>query len=144
MRPSLLCSKLIEISYIDLAEQTLNTLENISEELPSSIVRENGLAALLNCLDFSSAALRTALQAASNCRRNVPPEYFQMIRGVWPIIRNCFGCSDQCQIEFCLPLGHSPHRLVLSIITRILRFSSMLSSSRPLTRFYHPRASTLR
>jgi E3 ubiquitin-protein ligase TRIP12 len=82
----------------------LQTLEKISEEFPSSIVRENGLAALLNYLDFFSIAVqRTALQAASNCCRNVPPEHFQMIRGVWPIIRNCLGYSDQRLVEFaCL------------------------------------------
>lgn len=99
-----LCSKLIEISYIDLAEQTLSTLEKISEEFPSSIVREGGLAALLNYLDFFSIAVqRTALQAASNCCRNISPEHFPMIRGVWPIIRNCLSYSDQRLVEFaCL------------------------------------------
>ncbi|KAI1791847.1 hypothetical protein LXA43DRAFT_380217 [Ganoderma leucocontextum] len=99
-----LCSKLIEISYIDLAEQTLSTLEKISEEFPSSIVREGGLAALLNYLDFFSIAVqRTALQAASNCCRNVSIEHFPMIRGVWPIIRNCLGYSDQRLVEYaCL------------------------------------------
>ncbi|TFY64792.1 hypothetical protein EVG20_g5828 [Dentipellis fragilis] len=99
-----LCSKLIEISYIDLAEQTLSTLEKISEEFPSSIVREGGLSALLNYLDFFSIAVqRTALQAAANCCRNVPNEHFQMIRDVWPIIRNCLGYSDQRLVEFaCL------------------------------------------
>ncbi|GLB41853.1 putative protein with domain Homologous to E6-AP Carboxyl Terminus with [Lyophyllum shimeji] len=77
-----LCSKLIEISYIDLAEQTLSTMEKISEEFPSSIVREGGLAALLNYLDFFSIAVqRTALQAASNCCRNVATEHFPMIKG---------------------------------------------------------------
>ncbi|KAG6833243.1 hypothetical protein H0H87_009864 [Tephrocybe sp. NHM501043] len=99
-----LCSKLIEISYIDLAEQTLSTLEKISEEFPSSIVREGGLAALLNYLDFFSIAVqRTALQAASNCCRNVASEHFPMIKGVWPIIRNCLTYSDQRLVEFaCL------------------------------------------
>ncbi|KAG1780930.1 hypothetical protein EV702DRAFT_963221 [Suillus placidus] len=99
-----LCSKLIQISYIDLAEQTLSTLEKISEEFPSSIVRENGLAALLNYLDFFSIAVqRTALQAAANCCRNISPDHFQMILGVWPIIRNCIGYSDQRLVEFaCL------------------------------------------
>ncbi|PFH51865.1 hypothetical protein AMATHDRAFT_141636 [Amanita thiersii Skay4041] len=96
-----LCSKLIEISYIDLAEQTLSTLEKISEEYPSAIVREGGLAALLNYLDFFSIAVqRTALQAASNCCRNVSTEYFPMVRGVWPIIRNCLLYSDQRLVEF--------------------------------------------
>ncbi|KAG6821487.1 hypothetical protein H0H93_010211 [Arthromyces matolae] len=99
-----LCSKLIEISYIDLAEQTLSTMEKISEEFPSSIVREGGLAALLNYLDFFSIAVqRTALQAASNCCRNVATEHFPMIKGVWPIIGNCLTYSDQRLVEFsCL------------------------------------------
>ncbi|KAH8075865.1 hypothetical protein BXZ70DRAFT_712273 [Cristinia sonorae] len=116
-----LCSKLIEISYIDLAEQTLSTLEKISEEFPSSIVREGGLAALLNYLDFFSIAVqRTALQAASNCCRNVSTEHFPMIKGVWPIIRNCLGYSDQRLVEYaCLCViriidayhRHSPENL---------------------------------
>ncbi|KAI8996413.1 hypothetical protein BD414DRAFT_455102 [Trametes punicea] len=99
-----LCSKLVEISYIDLAEQTLSTLEKISEEFPSSIVREGGLAALLNYLDFFSIAVqRTAMQAAANCCRNVSVEHFPMIRAVWPIIRNCLGYSDQRLVEYaCL------------------------------------------
>ncbi|KAI0287813.1 hypothetical protein BC826DRAFT_1093244 [Russula brevipes] len=67
------------------------TLEKISEEFPSSIVRENGLAALLNYLDFFSIAVqRTALQAASNCCRNVPPEHFQMIRAYQRLVE--FAC----------------------------------------------------
>jgi E3 ubiquitin-protein ligase TRIP12 len=67
-------------------------------------VRENGLAALLNYLDFFSIAVqRVALQAASNCCRNILPEYFNMIRGVWPIIRNCLTYADQRLVEFaCL------------------------------------------
>jgi E3 ubiquitin-protein ligase TRIP12 len=67
-------------------------------------VREGGLAALLNYLDFFSIAVqRTALQAASNCCRNVSPEHFSMICGVWPIIRNCLTYSDQRLVEFsCL------------------------------------------
>jgi E3 ubiquitin-protein ligase TRIP12 len=79
-------------------------MEKISEEFPSSIVREGGLAALLNYLDFFSIAVqRTALQAAANCCRNVSPEHFSMIRAVWPIIRNCLGYSDQRLVEFaCL------------------------------------------
>ena len=79
-------------------------MEKISEEFPSSIVREGGLAALLNYLDFFSIAVqRTALQAASNCCRNVSPDHFSMINGAWPIIRNCLGYSDQRLVEFaCL------------------------------------------
>lgn len=79
-------------------------MEKISEEFPSAIVREGGLAALLNYLDFFSIAVqRTALQAASNCCRNVSSEHFRMINGAWPIIRNCLSYSDQRLVEFaCL------------------------------------------
>ncbi|KDQ11912.1 hypothetical protein BOTBODRAFT_113824 [Botryobasidium botryosum FD-172 SS1] len=99
-----LCSKLVEISYIDLAEQTLSTLEKISEEYPSAVVREGGLSALLNYLDFFSTSIqRTALQAAANCCRNVSPDSFTMIRDVFPIIRNVLGYSDQRLVEYaCL------------------------------------------
>ncbi|KAI0704459.1 hypothetical protein C8T65DRAFT_741026 [Cerioporus squamosus] len=131
-----LCSKLIEISYIDLAEQTLSTLEKISEEFPSSIVREGGLAALLNYLDFFSIAVqRTALQAASNCCRNVSVEHFPMIRGVWPIIRNCLGYSDQRLVEYaCLCViriidsyyRSSPENLEALVDTDLIRAINML------------------
>ena len=47
-----LCQKLLEISFIDLAEQALSTLEKISVEYPTSIVREGGLTACLSYLDF--------------------------------------------------------------------------------------------
>ena len=42
-----LCQKLLEIHYIDVAEQALSTLEKISIEFPASIVREGGLNACL-------------------------------------------------------------------------------------------------
>src|ERR1700729_1120253 len=79
-------------------------MEKISEEFPSSIVREGGLAALLNYPDFFSIAVqRTALQAASNCCRNVSADHFTMIQAIWPIIRNCLSYSDQRLVEFaCL------------------------------------------
>ncbi|KAI0794507.1 hypothetical protein C8Q74DRAFT_1365946 [Fomes fomentarius] len=133
-----LCSKLIEISYIDLAEQTLSTLEKISEEFPSSIVREGGLAALLNYLDFFSIAVqRTALQAASNCCRNVSTEHFPMIRAVWPIIRNCLGYSDQRLVEYaCLCViriidsyyRSSPESLEALVDVDLIRAVNMLLS----------------
>ena len=65
----------------------LSALERIYEECPSSIVCENGLAALFNYLDFFSIIVQcTALQAASNQCQDVSHEHFQMIHGVWPII----------------------------------------------------------
>lgn len=49
-----LCNKLLEIKYIDLTEQALQTLEMISRDPIShnSIISNNGLTACLQYLDF--------------------------------------------------------------------------------------------
>ncbi|KLT39033.1 hypothetical protein CC85DRAFT_298164 [Cutaneotrichosporon oleaginosum] len=95
-----LCSKLNEISYIELAEQTLSTMEKISAEYPGAIVREGGLGALLNFLPFFSTNVqRTAVTAAANCCRNVSGDYFAMVREVFPILREVLTQSDQRLVE---------------------------------------------
>lgn len=95
-----LCSKLTEIQYIELAEQALSTLKNISKETGSAIVRDGGLGAMLNFLDFFSTHVQqTALSAAANCCRNLSPEYFPMIRDVFPMIRNVLGYPDSKLVE---------------------------------------------
>ncbi|BEI86859.1 hypothetical protein CcaverHIS002_0702050 [Cutaneotrichosporon cavernicola] len=95
-----LCSKLNEISYIELAEQTLSTMEKISVEYPGAIVREGGLGALLNFLPFFSTNVqRTAVTAAANCCRNVSIDYFAMVRDAFPILREVLTQSDQRLVE---------------------------------------------
>lgn len=95
-----LCDKLKDIQYIDLAEQTLSTLEKISEEVPSSIVREGGLTALLTYIDFFSFHVqRTAVTAAANCCRNLTPDSFARVVEVMPIFKNILGYPDQRVVE---------------------------------------------
>lgn len=95
-----LCEKLLEIHYIDLAEQALSTLEKISVEYPSSIVREGGLTACLTYLDFfATSTQRTAVTTAANCCRNIPEDSFPVIRDVMPILLNVLGSSDQKVVE---------------------------------------------
>ncbi|OCF37256.1 E3 ubiquitin-protein ligase TRIP12 [Kwoniella heveanensis BCC8398] len=95
-----LCSKLNEISYIELAEQTLSTLEKISVEYPAAIVREGGLGALLNYLPFFSTNVqRTAVTAAANCCRNIAGEHYSKIKEVFPTIRDTLTSGDQRLVE---------------------------------------------
>ncbi|GAA5832992.1 hypothetical protein JCM11251_006474 [Rhodosporidiobolus azoricus] len=95
-----LCDKLKDIQYIDLAEQTLSTLEKISEEVPSSIVREGGLSALLTYLDFFSFHVqRTAVTAAANCCRSLQFDSFPAVLEAMPIFRNILGYPDQRVVE---------------------------------------------
>lgn len=95
-----LCQKLLEIHYIDVAEQALSTLEKISVEFPSSIVREGGLTACLTYLDFfATSTQRTAVTTAANCCRNIPEDSFPVVRDVMPILLNVLGSSDQRVVE---------------------------------------------
>ncbi|WRT67885.1 uncharacterized protein IL334_004859 [Kwoniella shivajii] len=95
-----LCSKLAEITYIELAEQTLSTLEKISAEYPAAIVREGGLGALLNYLPFFSTNVqRTAVTAAANCCRNISNEHYARIKEVFPTLRDTLGSGDQRLVE---------------------------------------------
>jgi len=95
-----LCQKLLEIQFIDLAEQALSTLEKISVEYPTSIVREGGLTACLSYLDFfATSTQRTAVTTAANCCRNIPEDSFGVIRDVMPILLNVLGSSDQRVVE---------------------------------------------
>ncbi|SZF05641.1 unnamed protein product [Blumeria hordei] len=95
-----LCQKLLEIHFIDLAEQALSTLEKISVEYPASIVREGGLTACLTYLDFfATSTQRTAVTTAANCCRNIPEDSFPIIRDVMPILLNVLGSNDQKVVE---------------------------------------------
>lgn len=97
---SVLCQKLLEIDYIDLAEQALSTLEKISIEYPASIVREGGLTACLSYLDFfATGTQRVAVTTAANCCRNIPDDSFPVIKDVMPILLNVLGSNDQRVVE---------------------------------------------
>ncbi|KAL2187602.1 hypothetical protein L209DRAFT_685765 [Thermothelomyces heterothallicus CBS 203.75] len=96
----ILCQKLLEISFIDLAEQALSTLEKISLEYPSTIVREGGLTACLSYLEFfATSTQRVAVTTAANCCQNLDLESFPVVRDVMPILLNVLGSSDQKVVE---------------------------------------------
>lgn len=95
-----LCQKLLEINFIDLAEQALITLEKISIEFPSSIVREGGLTACLSYIDFfATSTQRTAMTTAANCCRNIPDDSFSTVRDVMPKLLETLSFSDQKVVE---------------------------------------------
>jgi E3 ubiquitin-protein ligase TRIP12 len=96
----ILCQKLLEIAFIDLAEQALTTLEKISVDYPTSIVREGGLTACLSYLEFfPTSTQRSAVTTAANCCRNIPHDSFSTVRDVMPILLNIFNSGDQRVVE---------------------------------------------
>ncbi|KAJ3299339.1 Ubiquitin fusion degradation protein 4 [Borealophlyctis nickersoniae] len=62
-----LVGKLMEVQYIDLAEQVLSVLEKISVDYSAAVVHANGLLAVLQYIEFFSLHVqRTAVTIAAN------------------------------------------------------------------------------
>ncbi|KAL6454785.1 UFD4 Ubiquitin fusion degradation protein 4 [Candida maltosa Xu316] len=90
-----LCNKLLEIKYIDLTEQALQTLEMISRDPIShnSIISNNGLTACLQYLDFLTIhAQRKCLTIVSNSCTNISVSNFPKIKeafnSIAEVVRN--------------------------------------------------------
>lgn len=125
-----LCQKLLDIQYIDVAEQALSTLSKVSIDFPASIVREGGLTACLQFLDFfATGTQRTAVTTAANCCRNIPHDSFPVIRDVMPILLNVLSSHDQKVVEqgcLCVTrvidsFKHSPDKLEQLVDSPLLR-----------------------
>ncbi|OQD81025.1 hypothetical protein PENANT_c030G07908 [Penicillium antarcticum] len=96
----ILCQKLLDIQFIDLAEQALSTLAKISVDFPASIVREGGLTACLTYLDFfPTSTQRTAVTTAANCCRNLPHDSFPVVRDVMPTLLSVLSSNDPKVVE---------------------------------------------
>lgn len=126
----ILCQKLLDIQFIDLAEQALSTLSKISIDFPASIVREGGLTACLTYLDFfPTSTQRTAVTTAANCCRNLPQDSFPVVRDVMPILLNVLSSSDPKVVEqgcMCVSrivesFRHRPEKLEELIETAMLK-----------------------
>lgn len=62
----MLIGKLLEIQYIDLAEEVVYTVDRIADDCPLAVLRSGGLAAILQFLDFfSNSVQRKCITAAS-------------------------------------------------------------------------------
>lgn len=90
-----LCNKLLEIKYIDLTEQALQTLEMISRDPIShnSIISNNGLTACLQYLDFLTIhAQRKCLTIVANSCSNISignfPKVKEAFNGIAEVVRN--------------------------------------------------------
>ncbi|KAJ5380649.1 uncharacterized protein N7496_003077 [Penicillium cataractarum] len=96
----ILCQKLLDIQFIDLAEQALSTLAKISVDFPASIVREGGLTACLTYLDFfPTSTQRTAVTTAANCCRSLPHDSFPVVRDVMGTLLNVLSSNDPKVVE---------------------------------------------
>ena len=110
------CSRLLTIEYIDLAEQSLQALEKLSQDHGSSCLREGAMMACLSYLDFFSLGMqRVALQTAANVCRQLPAsDCWDQLSDSVPVLTNL--------------LMHDDARLVESACTCLTLIAANLSS----------------
>lgn len=102
---SVLCSKLVEITYIDLTEQALQTLEMISRDpiAHNRIVSCGGLVACLQYLDFlTTHAQRKSLTVVSNACTSVSIKNLHRVEEAFESLTNVItNHSDPIVVENC-------------------------------------------
>lgn len=97
----LLVQKLREITFIDLAEQVQQTLEKLAATHPAVVVREGGMLAAVQFLDFFSIYVqRTALHTVAQCVRRVTPgPMTKRVMEIAPILAQVLTYSDGRIVE---------------------------------------------
>lgn len=82
-------SKLLDLSYIDMAEQALQALEIISRKAGKQCLNKGSVPIVLTYLDFFTIhTQRKALQVAANASVFIPKAKFDDIATVFPTIKN--------------------------------------------------------
>jgi len=110
-----LCSKLMAIQYIDVAEQALMTLHKISKDHAShaQLLQARGVSAVLSYLDFFPLSVqRTGMETVSNMCKRVSLESLHLVVDSIPQLSQMLLHSDSKLVEhvctaFC--------RLVMSL-----------------------------
>eukprot|EP00736_Rhodelphis_marinus_P005766 Rmarinus@m.19562 len=93
-------SKLLTIEYIDLAEQSLLTLDKIATDHPQPIVRAGGLMGCLSYIDFFATGIqRIATSVAAKLCRQIPMECADMALDVVPNLISLLNYADQKIVE---------------------------------------------
>jgi E3 ubiquitin-protein ligase TRIP12 len=92
-----LCAKLLNIEFIDVAELAVQVVGKIAEEQPLSVLKAGGAQAVLAFLDFFAISVqRQAVSAAATMLQAPPPvEVFEThIRPVLPTLATLLQHSD--------------------------------------------------
>ena len=95
--------KLQVVQCVEVAEQALVALENLSRRYSKQILNATGSGGVSACLTyidfFSITAQRNALQIAANCCQNMVKEEFVHIQSSLPILSQRLTHSDKKSVE---------------------------------------------
>ena len=97
-----LCSKLMAIQYIDVAEQALMTLHKISKDNSShsQLLQNRSVSAVLSYLDFFPLSVqRTGMETVSNMCKRVSVENLHMVVDSFPQLSQMLLHSDGKLVE---------------------------------------------
>ncbi|KAJ2453873.1 Ubiquitin fusion degradation protein 4 [Coemansia sp. RSA 2336] len=90
-----LCGRLLDIEYIDVAEQALTVLTQLSRDFGARVLEAGGLSASLMFLDFfATATQHKALRCAVNCTRSILPDQFTQAIDVVSVLERTMFYSD--------------------------------------------------
>lgn len=103
---SAFCARLLNIEYIDLAEQSLQALEKLSHEHPGSLLRAGALVAVLSYVDFFQTGVqRVAVATAANICRGLSTEHVDAVSTTAPILIGLLSYADAKIVDSaCLAL----------------------------------------
>jgi E3 ubiquitin-protein ligase TRIP12 len=93
--PQAFCARLLNIEYIDLAEQSLQALDKLSNEHPASLLQQGGLTAVLSYLDFFPTGVqRVAVATAAKMCGALAPQHAGAARDAVPLLTNLLQYQD--------------------------------------------------
>mmetsp|Transcript_36383 Transcript_36383/g.82056 ORF Transcript_36383/g.82056 Transcript_36383/m.82056 type:complete len:1588 (-) Transcript_36383:29-4792(-) len=94
------CQRLLNIEFIDVAEQSLLAIHKLSVEHPEPIMKANGLSAVLTFIDFFDInTQRTAVMTAANICRNMSADSFVYVADMLQNLTFLLSNPDQKIVE---------------------------------------------
>jgi len=101
------CARLLNIEYIDLAEQSLQALGKISHEHPGACLRAGGMCAVLSFLDFFPTSMQhVAVVTAADMAYGAGPSSMEQVKDTVPILTNLLQHHDPKVVDnACLALS---------------------------------------
>ncbi|XP_017252446.1 E3 ubiquitin-protein ligase UPL4 isoform X2 [Daucus carota subsp. sativus] len=115
-----ICQRLLNIEYLDVAEQCLQALEKISREKPLPCLQAGAILAVLKYIDFFSTSVqRVALNTAVNICKELPADCPPSLMEAVPLLCNLLQYEDRqlvenvaiCLIKIAKQVCHSSEKL---------------------------------
>eukprot|EP00760_Papus_ankaliazontas_P034769 PhM_4_TR7470/c0_g1_i1/m.64324/K10590/TRIP12; E3 ubiquitin-protein ligase TRIP12 len=104
---TILCEKLLNVEFIDLAEQALMAIEQISNDHPQRVLAEGGVTAMLSFIDFFNMSVqRKVVAAVAGLCKRVNSSNFDTVASNLPQLSNFLSYDDPKIIESALLAIH--------------------------------------